>query len=116
VFLTIIPYIGAFIICAAAILLALVQFGDVTHALLPLAVFAVVQLLEGFVIQPKIVGDKVGLHPLVIIIAVIAGTTLLGGILGGILAIPVAAALRVILYRYVWVKKDPTAEGQSATS
>jgi len=106
VFLTIIPYIGAFIICASAVLLAFVQFGDVTHTLLPLAVFAVVQGIEGFVLQPKILGDKVGLHPLAIIIAVIAGTTLLGGLLGGILAIPVAAALRVILYRYVWVKKE----------
>jgi predicted PurR-regulated permease PerM len=106
VFLTIIPYIGAFIIGAGAVLLAFVQFGDLTHALLPLVVFAVVQMVEGFVLQPKILGDKVGLHPLVIIIAVIAGTTLLGGILGGILAIPVAAALRVILYRYVWVKTE----------
>lgn len=105
VFLTIIPYIGAFIICASAVLLAFVQFSDVTHALLPLAVFGVVQFIEGFVLQPKILGDKVGLHPLVIIVAVIAGTTLLGGLLGGILAIPVAAATRVILYRYVWLKK-----------
>jgi predicted PurR-regulated permease PerM len=112
VFLTIIPYIGAFIICASAVLLAFVQFGDVTHTLLPLAVFGVVQAIEGFVLQPKILGDKVGLHPLVIIIAVIAGTTLLGGLLGGILAIPVAAATRVILYRYVWVKQEP----QSASS
>ncbi len=106
VFLTIIPYIGAFIICTSAVLLAFVQFGDVTHGLLPLVVFAVVQVIEGFVLQPKILGDKVGLHPLAIIIAVIAGTTLLGGLLGGILAIPVTAALRVILYRYVWVKKE----------
>jgi len=106
VFLTIIPYIGAFIICVSAMLLAFVQFGDITHALLPLAVFGVVQVIEGFVLQPKILGDRVGLHPLVIIISVIAGTTLLGGILGGILAIPVAAALRVVLYRYVWVKKE----------
>ncbi len=107
VFLTIIPYIGAFIVCASALLLAFVQFGDVTHALLPLAVFGVVQIIEGFVLQPKILGDRVGLHPLAIIISVIAGTTLLGGILGGILAIPVAAALRVILRRYVWVKSVP---------
>lgn len=117
VFLTIIPYIGAFIICGSAVLLAFVQFGDVTHTLLPLAVFAVVQAIEGFVLQPKILGDKVGLHPLAIIIAVIAGTTLLGGLLGGILAIPIAAALRVILYRYVWVKKDgESTEFQSRES
>ncbi|MCU0772457.1 MAG: AI-2E family transporter [Verrucomicrobia bacterium] len=107
VFLTIIPYIGAFIVCTSAVLLAIVQFGDVTHALLPLAVFGVVQIIEGFVLQPKILGDRVGLHPLVIIIAVISGTTLLGGLLGGILAIPVAAALRVILRRYVWVRAEP---------
>jgi predicted PurR-regulated permease PerM len=106
VFLTIIPYIGAFIICASAILLAFVQFGDLPHALLPLAVFAVVQVIEGFVLQPKILGDRVGLHPLVIIISVIVGTTLLGGLLGGVLAIPAAAALRVILHRYVWVKTE----------
>lgn len=111
VFLTIIPYIGAFIICASAVLLAFVQFGDLVHGLLPLVVFAVVQLIEGFVLQPKILGDKVGLHPLVIIIAVIAGTTLLGGLLGGILAIPVAAALRVILYRYVWVRQEVASNG-----
>ena len=47
-------------------------------------------------------GGRVGLHPLVIIIALMVGTTLLGGFLGGILAIPLAAALRVIMFRYVW--------------
>jgi predicted PurR-regulated permease PerM len=100
--LTIIPYVGAFLICGGALLIALVQHGDWLHPLLVLGVFAVVQTIEGFVIQPKIVGDRVGLHPLAIIIAVITGTTLLGGLLGGILAIPLAAAARVILLRYVW--------------
>jgi predicted PurR-regulated permease PerM len=47
----------------------------------------------------------VGLHPMIIILAIMAGTTLLGGILGGLLAIPLAAALRVILLRYVWKKR-----------
>jgi len=42
------------------------------------------------------------LHPVTIIIAVMAGTTLLGGLLGGILAIPLTAALRVVMFRYVW--------------
>jgi predicted PurR-regulated permease PerM len=71
-------------------------------------VFAVVQTLEGLYISPKIMGSRVGLHPLVIIIAVMTGTTLLGGILGGILAIPLAAALRVILARYVWRRQATT--------
>jgi predicted PurR-regulated permease PerM len=68
-----------------------------------------VQFLEGFVISPKIMGDRVGLHPLTIIIAVMVGTTLLGGITGGILAIPLTAALRVLMFRYVWRRpEDPT--------
>ncbi|OQB88666.1 MAG: hypothetical protein BWX84_02854 [Verrucomicrobia bacterium ADurb.Bin118] len=50
-------------------------------------------------------GDRVGLHPVVIILALMVGTTLLGGILGGILAIPLAAALRVIMFRYIWKKR-----------
>ena len=66
--------------------------------------FAVVQTLEGFVIQPKIIGDRIGLHPLTIIVALMVGTTLLGGVLGGILAIPLTAALRVLMFRYVWKK------------
>jgi predicted PurR-regulated permease PerM len=104
VFLTMIPFLGAIVVCVTALSLAFVQYGDWLHPALVLVVFGVVQLLEGLVISPKIMGDRVGLHPLAIIIAVMAGTTLLGGILGGILAIPLAAALRVIMFRYVWKK------------
>ena len=103
-FLTMIPFLGAIVICITALTLSFVQYGDWQHPVMVLAVFAVVQALEGLFISPKIMGDRVGLHPLAIIIAVMTGTTLLGGILGGILAIPLAAALRVIMVRYVWKK------------
>jgi predicted PurR-regulated permease PerM len=106
VFLTMIPFIGAIVICITALTLAFVQYGDWQHPLLVLAVFGVVQSLEGLFISPKIMGNRVGLHPLAIIIAVMTGTTLFGGILGGILAIPLAAALRVIMFRYVWKKRE----------
>src|SRR5436190_21578503 len=92
--------------CVLALVIAFVQFGDWLHPLLVLAVFAVVQTLEGLLIWPKIMGDRVGLHPLTIIIAVMVGTTLLGGLLGGILAIPLTAALRVVMFRYVWKKRE----------
>jgi len=105
--LTLIPYLGAIVTCVAALVLALVQFGDWLHPLLVLGVFAIVQTIEGLVISPHIMGDRVGLHPLTIIIAVIAGTTLLGGLLGGILAIPLTAALRVLMFRYVWKAPGP---------
>jgi predicted PurR-regulated permease PerM len=110
VFLTMIPFLGAIITCLTALLIALVQFGDWSHPLMVLAVFACVQVLEGLVISPKIMGGRVGLHPVTIIIAVMVGTTLLGGLLGGILAIPLTAALRVIMWRYVWKKPEPKRE------
>jgi predicted PurR-regulated permease PerM len=105
--LTMIPFLGAIVTCILALVIALVQYSDWLHPLLVLGVFAVVQTLEGLVIQPKIMGDRVGLHPLTIIIAVMAGTTLFGGLLGGILAIPLTAALRVVMFRYIW--KRPQA-------
>lgn len=104
--LTMIPFLGAIITCIVALLLALVQWGDWLHPLLVLAVFAVVQGLEGAIISPKIMGDRVGLHPVTIIVAVMVGTTLLGGILGGVLAIPLTAVLRVVMFRYVWKRPD----------
>lgn len=105
-FLTIIPFLGAITTCVTALVIALVAFGDWQHPLLVLLVVGIVQALEGTVIQPKIMGDRVGLHPVTIIVALMVGTTLLGGILGGILAIPLTAALRVIMFRYVWKKRE----------
>jgi predicted PurR-regulated permease PerM len=106
IFLTMIPYLGAIVTCMTALVLALVQYGDWLHPLLVLAVFGVVQALEGVLISPKILGNRVGLHPVTIIIAVMVGTTLLGGLLGGILAIPLTAALRVVMFRYVWKRPE----------
>jgi len=105
--LTMVPFLGAAVTCVTALVIAIAQFGDWLHPLLVLAVFAVVQFLERFVISPKIMGNRVGLHPLTIIIAVMLGTSLMGGILGGILAIPLTAALRAVMFRYVWkVQKE----------
>jgi predicted PurR-regulated permease PerM len=106
--LTVIPFLGAITTCVSALVIALVAFGDWQHPAMVIGVFVVVQALEGTVIQPKIMGDRVGLHPVTIIIALMCGTTLLGGILGGILAIPLAAVLRVLMARYVWQKKAGT--------
>jgi predicted PurR-regulated permease PerM len=103
--LSIIPYLGAILTIVPAVILAVVQFHDWLHPILVVAVFSVVQALEGFVISPRIMGERVGLHPLTIIVAVMVGTLLLGGILGGILAIPLTAAMRVLMFRYIWKKR-----------
>lgn len=107
VVLTIIPFLGPMICFVISLALTAMQFGDWFHPLMIVAIFAVVVSLENFFYSPRIMGSRVGLHPLVIIIAVMIGVTLLGGILGGILAMPFAAALRVILFRYLWKKDGP---------
>lgn len=92
----IVPYLGTITGLLLSTLLALVTFGDFSHVVYTWLVFAVVQFLEGVVITPKIVGDKVGLPPLLVILAIVAGGKLLG-LLGVFLAIPLAAMLRVLL-------------------
>ncbi|MCX7867479.1 AI-2E family transporter [Limisphaera sp. VF-2] len=103
--LTIIPFLGAIVTCFTALIIALVSFGDWQHPLMVLLVFGIVQAIEGYVLQPRILGSRVGLHPMVIIVAIMTGTTLLGGLLGAILAIPLAAVLRVLLMRYIWAAR-----------
>jgi predicted PurR-regulated permease PerM len=103
--LTIIPFLGAITTCVTALVISVLAFGDWQHPAMVMGVFVVVQALEGTVIQPKIMGDRVGLHPVTIIIALMVGTSLLGGILGGILAIPLTAVLRVVMGRYVWKRR-----------
>lgn len=92
---SIIPYAGFLVGIVLSSLMALVTFGDLTHLLMVWGVYALVQLLEGTFITPKIVGSKVGLSPLVVILALFAGGKLFG-VLGILLAIPGAAVVRVL--------------------
>jgi predicted PurR-regulated permease PerM len=104
--LSIVPFLGVMLSIIPAVSLAAIQFGDWFHPVLVLLLFVGVQTLESLFISPKIIGDRVGLHPLTIIVAVIVGTTLMGGILGGLLAIPLTATLRTLMFRYVWRKSE----------
>jgi predicted PurR-regulated permease PerM len=114
--LSIVPFLGVVVSLIPALLIAAIQFGDWLHPLLVLALFGAVQMAEGLYISPKIIGDRVGLHPLTIIIAVMVGTTLMGGILGGILAIPLTAALRVLMFRYVWKRRFMGGQGAASAA
>lgn len=102
VILVMIPVVGATILCILTLILTAVQFADWFHPLIVLMLFILVQSLESFFYSPRIMGNRVGLHPIMVIIALMVGITLFGGVLGGVLAIPLAAALRVILFRYIW--------------
>tara|TARA_B100000029_G_scaffold511919_1_gene607185 strand:+ start:69 stop:1259 length:1191 start_codon:yes stop_codon:yes gene_type:complete len=114
--LGIIPYLGVALSIIPAFILSMVQFVPNDGWLYPILIliwFIAVQAMEGLFISPKIIGDRVGLHPLTIIVAVMIGTTLLGGIVGGVLAIPLTAALRTLMFRYVWIDRTHSKESLS---
>jgi predicted PurR-regulated permease PerM len=94
--LSIVPYLGSIVGLLVAAGAALFQFHDVLHLLLVGVVFAAGQMAEGMVLTPKLVGDKIGLHPVAVIFAVLAGGQLFG-FLGILLALPVTAALNVLV-------------------
>jgi predicted PurR-regulated permease PerM len=93
----IIPYVGTIIGICLSVVMALLKFNDIFHPLLCLGWIGFVQLLEGTIITPKIVGDTVGLHPLVAIVALLIGGQLFG-IFGMLLAVPVTAVLQVFIH------------------
>ena len=94
-----VPYLGMIIGLLVAGVASYMQFHDLAHLLPVLAVFGVGQLLEGFVLTPLLVGERIGLHPVAVIFAVMAGGQLFG-LFGVLLALPVAAVL-VVLLRYI---------------
>ena len=100
--LSFIPYVGSITGLAAAVLLALGQFGTWQGVMLIVLVFIVGQILEGYVIYPRLLGDRVELHAVWVIFALFAGGVAFG-FLGVLLAVPMAAAIGV-LARY-WLRR-----------
>ncbi len=93
-FLNIIPYLGSMVGLAITVPLSLVQPGGGAQlCILTLVVFVVVQQIESWILTPKIMGDRTGLHFIAIMIAIFFWGAALGGILGMILAIPLTAFL-----------------------
>ncbi len=98
-FMNIIPYLGNIVGLGAAIPIALFQDGGGPGRLLAvLMVFVAVQMIEGYILTPRIMGERTGLHPMAIIIAIFFWGSALSGILGMILAIPLTAFL-VVFWR-----------------
>lgn len=94
--LNIIPYFGMAIGIVLSVLLVLIDFAGFGPLVGVIVVFVVVQLLEGYVITPKIVGEAVGLSPVVVIIVLLLGGEVLG-LMGVLLAIPIAGVVKVLL-------------------
>ncbi len=91
-----IPYLGAIVGIVSACLSAIIQFQDLLY-LIPVAiVFVVGQSIESTILTPWLVGDKIGLHPVAVIFAVLSGAQLFG-FMGILLALPIASIFMVIL-------------------
>lgn len=94
--LSFIPYMGLIVGVLIAGIAILFQTHDVTDLLWVLLVFGIAQAIEGMFLTPVLVGDKIGLHPVAVIFAVLAGGQLFG-FFGILLALPVFAVLAVLL-------------------
>jgi len=111
-FFAFIPIVGALLSGFVAVLIALATQG-ITGALLMLAIVLVVQQVEGHILQPLIQGKMVAIHPLAVVLAVAAGS-IVAGIVGAIIAVPIVAVANVIV-RYAHgvatgVPPDPPAD------
>jgi predicted PurR-regulated permease PerM len=94
--LIIIPYVGTFIGGISSVGIALIQFDSLGLVGAVLAIFIIGQMLEGYYLTPKLVGDRVGLHPVWIIFGMMAGGALFG-FAGILIAVPVSAIIGVLM-------------------
>ncbi len=91
-----VPYLGFIVGIVAAGIAAMMQFHEALPLLYVAIVFGIGQMIEGMVLTPMLVGEKIGLHPVAVIFAVLAGGQLFG-FFGILLALPVAAVVMVLL-------------------
>ena len=110
--LSIIPMVGSFLGLLASIAVAWFQSGDISYVGIIAAIFMVGQVIEGNILSPKLLGDSVGLHPLWILFALMAGGSLFG-ILGMLLAVPVAAVVGVLTNFTIQEYKKSDVYGQA---
>jgi len=95
-FISFIPYLGAATGLSIGVGIALFQYSDVAPIAIVAGIFVFGQTLESYVLTPRLVGDRVGLHPVWIIFALLAGGALFG-FTGVLLAVPVTAVIGVLV-------------------
>jgi predicted PurR-regulated permease PerM len=110
-FVCFIPFLGHAFISVTALTMAVLQYGLDWHVLGVLITIGIVQLIEGNLLVPKIVGDQVGLSPVWVILAIMVFGNVLG-FLGLLIAVPTAAALKVLVVEVVaYYKRSPIFDG-----
>lgn len=98
--LSIIPFVGALAGFALALTVSILDLGVIPAAWRAALVFGVGELIEGYVLVPKILGDRLGLHPLVVFFALLAGGAALG-MLGLLIALPLTATLVILFQEFI---------------
>ena len=93
-----VPYLGFGIGLILAVLAGLLQFASIKALVMVGVVFGIGQLLEGFVLTPRLVGERIGLHPLAVIFALLAFGQIFG-LVGVLVALPASAVLLVAIRR-----------------
>ncbi|TAK77861.1 MAG: AI-2E family transporter [Gammaproteobacteria bacterium] len=94
--LSIVPYLGSIFIVVSASITALVQYGTWQSLLWVWGVYLIGQGIEGYVLTPYLVGERIGLHPVAVIFAIMAGGALFG-FFGVLIALPTAAVIMVLV-------------------
>jgi predicted PurR-regulated permease PerM len=105
----IIPYFGPVIGALPAVAIALLE--SPLKALYVIILFLIIHQVESTIVSPKIIGQRVGLHPLVVIFALLVGGNA-AGLVGLLLAVPITASAKALLF-YFWKKRWPGREGTS---
>lgn len=110
--LGIIPYIGMISTGVPAMLVAWFTWHDFGMVVAVAAIFLSVSQLDGWLLQPKIVGKNMKMHDMTVMFSVLFWSLVFGGVFGALIAVPLTAAIKVIFKRYVWapLSKDSSAE------
>lgn len=98
----VIPYIGITLGFTLAILAALLQYGPGTAIIGVLTLYGLGQLIEGFLLTPRLVGERIGLHPIAVLFALLLFGKLFG-FFGVLLALPISA-VGLVLLQYTWMR------------
>ncbi len=98
-FLSLIPYVGSILKFGIGILLGLMNPDPVTSEVIILSVLLLVEILDMVIISPKVIGEKLGIHPVLMIFSMFVFAKVLG-ILGLLIAIPVTAILKVFILEW----------------
>ena len=107
----IIPILGPWLGGIPAVIIALTQSWE--KALLVIGFVVIMQLTENMILVPRVMKDAVGLSPLTVFVAILAGTEF-AGIAGALLAIPIAAAVQVLFMHHTEARREAKLAGHSA--